>query len=795
MPLPVYRLRRLLAAIAILLTLALAGMYFYARSKATNAIKKIPAKIGYNIKQTAEGFQFSKSDGKRTLFIVQASNVKEFKLNGNAELHNVSILLYGRDSSRFDQIYGDDFAFNQKTGDVTAKGEVQIDLVANPAGLESPDQSAPKDLKNPIHLKTRDLIFNKNSGNAWTDARVEFRTPQASGWAVGVKYAGKTNTLTLASQIHIELQPETTVIDAKHGIITNDPRQIVLEGLQLTRPSGTVRANEATFYLGRENHVERVLATGDVTTEMRRVTSGSDGGGKSTEIHGRADQAEFLLPGGQDRLHTATLSGNVYFEQVGAEDVQGEAGRMIFDFAGENQLQTVHAVDGAHLSQKMAKATGPSDKDSSPQNFELTAPVIDFTVAGGRVLKQAATSGAARILITQAQDSNRAAAQPGQQTVVTSGKFLADFKTSDGKNHLASVHGEPDVHIANSVQGQPDRISTSDSVDAAFFPQGGIESITQRGHVAYSDNQPDEKRMQAWANLGRYTPANHILILTGSPRLTDGSMATTANTIRINRATGEALAQEDVKSTYSELKEQPDGALLAASSPIHVTAGSMTAHSSPSVVATYTGRARLWQNANVIEAPSIQFDRDRRSVIAEGSSAKPAQTVLVQIDKPSPGGPDTPRGAKMISLGRSSPTTITAKRLSYVDSDRRVHYEGGVLARGADFTASSRTADAYLLPRSQTTSSQALSAPGRLDRMVAQGDVVIQQTNRRAQGQTLIYGAADDKFVLTGGSPSIFDAEQGKITGVSLTFFRRDDTVLVEGEGSIPVVTTTRVAR
>ena len=769
-------------------------MYFYARSKATNAVKRIPGKIGYDIKQTAEGFQFSKSDGKRTLFTVQASNVKEFKLNGNAELHNVSIVLYGRDSSRFDQIYGDDFAFNQKTGDVTAKGEVQIDLVANPAGFESPDQSAPKELRNPIHLKTRDLVFNKNSGNAWTDARVEFRTPQASGWAVGVKYAGKSNTLTLASQIHIELSgPETTVIEAKHGIITNDPRQIVLEDPQLTRPSGRVRANEATFYLGRENHVERVLATGDITTEMRTVSSGSDGAGKSTEIHGRADQAEFLLPGGQDLLRTAVLSGKVSFEQVGAEDVQGEAGRVIFDFAGENQLENIHAVDGAHLSQKMAKASGP-DKNSSPQNFDLTAPVIDFTVANGRVLKQAVTSGAARITITAAQDSETAAAQPGQQTVATAGKFLADFKTSDGKNHLTSVHGAPDVRIANSVQGEPDRISTSDSVDAAFFPQGGIESITQKGNVSYSDNEPAEKRMQAWANSGRYTPADHILVLTGSPRVASGVMATTANTIRINRATGEALAEGEVKSTYSELKEQPDGALLAASSPIHVTARIMTARKSPAV-STYTGSARLWQDANVIEAPSIQFDRDHRSVIAEGTSTRPAQTVLIQVEKPPAGQPDTQHGTKMPSLGRSSPITITAKRLTYVDSDRKVHYEGGVLARAADFTASSRTADAYLFPRSQTTSNQALSAPGKLDRMVAQGDVVIQQTNRRATGQTLTYAAADDKFVLTGGPPSIFDAEQGKITGVSLTFFRRDDRVLVEGEGSTPVVTTTRVAR
>ena len=79
--------------------------------------------------------------------------------------------------------------------------------------------------------------------------------------------------------------------------------------------------------------------------------------------------------------------------------------------------------------------------------------------------------------------------------------------------------------------------------------------------------------------------------------------------------------------------------------------------------------------------------------------------------------------------------------------------------------------------------------------MVAQEDVIIQQPSRRANGQQLVYTAAEDKFILTGGPPSIFDAEQGKITGVSLTFFRGDDRVLVVGEASTPVVTQTRVAR
>src|SRR5579864_2992102 len=223
MPLPVYRLRRWLAAIAVIFTAVVAGMYFSVRLRQRNILKELPNKIGIYIKQTATGYKSSKSNGGPTLFTIQASNLTEFNLNGRAELRNVSIVLYGRDSSRFDQIYGDDFAYDPKTGDVTANGDVQIDLEANPSGLASPDQSTPKELKNPIHLKTRDLVFNKETGNAWTKARVEFGTPQATGSAVGVSYAGRTNTLTLESQVHLQFAgANASVIEAKRGLVTRD---------------------------------------------------------------------------------------------------------------------------------------------------------------------------------------------------------------------------------------------------------------------------------------------------------------------------------------------------------------------------------------------------------------------------------------------------------------------------------------------------------------------------------------------------------------------------------------------
>ena len=805
MPLPIYRLRRWLAVIAVLFVAMVAGTYFYARSRLRNALKEIPNKIGFDVKQTATGFQFSKSDGKRTLFTIEASDLKQFKLNGRAELHNVSIVLYGRDSSRFDQIYGDDFIYDKTSGNVTASGDVQIDLEANPTGLTGPDQGTPKELKNPIHLKTRDLVFNQNSGDASTDGRVDFRTPQASGWAVGMQYSGKSNTLTLASQIHVTLAGQDSAsLVATHGRITRDPREIVLDLPSLKRAVGTLQAEQATFFLGPDNNVERVLATGNVNAEA--------GGEKTDQTQARADQAELLLTGKQNLLRTAALTGKVHVERIGSQAMQGDAGRAILDFAGQNQLRKVHATDGVRLAQHATGSGKPTADASRQQDFDLAAPVIDFFVADGRRLDHAETSGAAKITISPAENSSPASAQPSaQQTVITAGRFDAKFAaTPEGSSRLTSIHGAPDAKIVNLTPGLPDRVSTSQTLDATFLPEGGMASIIQQGSVAYSDSQAPSKRTQAWADKALYTPADRILVLTGSPRVAEGGMLTTARTIRINGATDDALADGDVKSTYTELKEQPTGALLASSSPIHVTAATMTAHNSP-VVALYQGHARLWQDANLIEAPSIQFDRDRRFLVAQGTVAQPVSTVLVQTKLVQPGSVPPNKvqsdSAKTRDAGErkakvkpeakpsDSPVAITSARLTYADTDRHAHYEGGVVAKGTGFTASSNTMDVYLLPRSQTSSYQLLAGPGQLDHMVAQGKVVITQPSRRAEGQSLVYTAADDKFVLTGGPPSIFDAERGKITGVSLTFFRADDRVLVEGEASTPVVTQTRVAR
>jgi len=145
--------------------------------------------------------------------------------------------------------------------------------------------------------------------------------------------------------------------------------------------------------------------------------------------------------------------------------------------------------------------------------------------------------------------------------------------------------------------------------------------------------------------------------------------------------------------------------------------------------------------------------------------------------------------------GKATPVTITSAHLTYKDAERRVFLDGGVTVRGADATLTAQQMSLFLAPRNPSQNGSERGTPGRVERIIAQDRVVVAQPNRHATGDRLVYSAAEEKFVLTGGPPSIFDAERGHITGNSLTFYKRNDRVLVEGTETSPTVTTTQVAR
>jgi lipopolysaccharide export system protein LptA len=758
------RLRSWLIVLIVLILVVVAGFLTYGKWIVRNALKNAAkTKLGIEYQQSTEGFSLSKSQGGHTLFTVRASKAVTYKQTGRAQLNDVNITVYGRQGDRFDQIYGKQFEYDPKTHVVSAAGDVQIDLQSADPNAKRPDQTPPAEVKNPVHLKTSGLSFNETTGIAHTDNMVEFSVPQAEGTAQGVTYDSKARTLTLAGNIHLKRNgPQPVDFRASHGIINSEqPSRATFDQVRVDRPAGQLQADQLILYFRPDNSVDHVVANGNLR--------GNASGKSNIDFH--SQHGEVLMANDADVPRRATLVGGVDVNATGEHAVHAQAQRVVADFTDDGHVRLVHALDGVHMTQPPS-ATATS---ANAQAVELTANAVDFFIRGGDTLERAETIGPAQVTATPTHTAHTAAKKPSK-TVVTADKFQANFN-QDG--HLSGITGAPNAKMVTSAPGEPDRTTTSHEIKVAFDADGTMTSMVQQGAFEYHESQPTGERA-AFAEQALYNPQNETLRLSGSPRVVEGGMTTTAETVLLNRASGEIEAQNNVKTTYNDLKTNAQGALFSAGSPVHVTARQMTA-SRAAGQAKYTGNARLWQDANIIEAPTITFDRARRGMTAVASGNQLVSTVLVQQEK----------------SGKVTPVYVKSRRFEYDDTSAVAHFEGAVTLRASGGTMSGGRADIYLANAGTFAKAGAkTNQPGaaRLERIVAEDNVRIEQEGRRVTGQKLVYTPADDKFVMTGGPPTINDPEHGTIVGSSLTFFRADDKVLVEG-GASRTLTTTRVSR
>ena len=780
------QLRKWLITGVIVLVLGVSVTYWIVHSRVGPTLHSVPRELGIDIQQTSDGFSLSKSEAGRTLYTIRASKAVQFKAGGHADLKNVHIVVYGRAHDRYDEIYGSEFTYDPASGNIQAIGEVHIDLQGNAEGPQKPDQAPPAELKNPLHLLTRSLTFNQKTGIAQTDDMVEFRSAQASGSAKGAYYDSKASELQLKSDVHIITTGGAPAdITGTSGSIQKTPRQAVLLNLHIEQPDKTLTADKGTLLLEPDNTVQHAIAEGNVHIESR--------GSTIVDMTGpRGD----LNMGVGNSVQQAILSGGAKFETQGANVTHGSADKFVVDFDNQGQASRFHMITNARMKQEPK----PGKKGTTGQPMEIAADQLDFQLEGGNLLKTGDTVGKAMITILPSPPGTKAATSGGSPqdmgggnstTVATAGKFHATF---DDNNRMKTLHGSPDSRIVSTSPGEADKVSTARQLDVQFAADGSAEKMVQTGDFQYHEasDDPQKAGRSAFADVATYTTSDTMLVLTGSPRILDSGMTTTAEIIRINRQTGDGFADNNVKTTYSDLKAQPNGALLAESDPIHVTAQHMTGQKQPGI-AHYTGNVRLWQTDNVVRAPKMDFDNEKRSLVAWSDPSQPVSSLFVQQ------GQD----------GKLKPVDVTADKLTYVDEERRARYTGHVFAKSTINTVTAKQVDVYLKPaeangKEANTQPPALSkksavpgsnGPSQIDHMVAVGDVVVTEPNRRAVGDHLTYTADDGRYHLTGKSPSIFDAEHGTVWGDSLTFYSRDDRVLVESKRSSPTITRARTTK
>jgi len=731
------RWQLVIVAIIAILSVTAFGFYTYAKHRVESAVRKIPGKLAANISQKAVGFTYSKSEGGRTIFTIKASEVTQFKDGIHAELRNVSILVYGREGNRYDQIYGDHFAYDQKTGEVRANGPVSIDLEPNSNRTGSSDQSAPEIIRNPIHLKTSGLVFNQNTGIAETAEKIEFRLAEGEGSAVGVFYDTRNGVARFHHDVSLTTHSgnvEQTITAANAEFVQNPERRARLEQATIRDAERITKAPLLDIYLTRTNTIERAYAP-------RGIDSRSLAGAPNSVTA----QSGSLFADSDGQITRAELTGNVH---AVSEGTTADSSVAKLEFLDNNILRSIDLMGDATLRQ--------------PNGSQIQSESIHLDMRANHSIERASTAAPATVTIAETQ----------RTTTVTGDRMNAAF---DAASHIQWLHAAPNVKVLSVEPDTPIRTTTADNLDAAFRLQQNrpvLAKITETGNVRIVEGSRTGS-----ANRADYDPGTRNAVLTGSPRLSDTGMSVSAERIEFESGAQRASSKGDVRIAYSESKPGDGGTLFSNNAPIHaIASNAVFTKRGSNTVATLTGApARLWQGSNVVLGPKMDFDRDARTLVVIGGLHQPVTTTFVQQG----------------SSGKLVPVTVTGQSLRYSDDNRRADFQGSVRVRGEDATITSDRLTVLLYPAGHAKDQNSNS--GEVREIVAIGSVTLEQPGRRGNGEQLTYLAQDASFHLTGASnssPSIFDAEHGSITGDSLTFYSHDDRVLVESQGKRTVTHT-----
>jgi len=192
----------------------------------------------------------------------------------------------------------------------------------------------------------------------------------------------------------------------------------------------------------------------------------------------------------------------------------------------------------------------------------------------------------------------------------------------------------------------------------------------------------------------------------------------------------------------------------------------------------YEGHVRAWQGTNVLESSALDVYRTQKRV----SSGSQVVTSFLQPATTGDG-----HGSASHSTGGTRPVTVHADFLDYFDEGRRARYHGNVRMVTENTTMQSDRLDVYFAQGDTLESSE-------VERAEADGHVRVTEPGRVGSGDYGEYFAGPGKIVLTGGPPSLVDAEKGSTTGQRLTFFIHDDRLFVDGGDQSPSLTKHRVA-
>ncbi|MCI0616535.1 LPS export ABC transporter periplasmic protein LptC, partial [bacterium] len=292
-----------------------------------------------------------------------------------------------------------------------------------------------------------------------------------------------------------------------------------------------------------------------------------------------------------------------------------------------------------------------------------------------------------------------------------------------------------------------------------------------------------------------YYGNNRKTDLIGEPEINDATFNITAQNMELFEETSGIHASGNVKSAFvkSEGKTPTTFPFSSPSNqPVYISSEDMVWDSQKSE-ATYTEKAKLWQDKNVISANRLIInDRDKtmsayekvHTIFYNNKPQKDSETET-QSKKAQPQSAQSqpqsqPQTTKIFGDDNAGtgPISVDAHTMNYVEKDRIIHFEKEVKVVTETTKINSDKTDFYLKPDTS-----------ELDRLYAQGKVTINHDQKRGSGSQATFFANERKLVLE-GYPRLQETGQADIVGRILTLFLADDRILIDGQEDGRATTT-----
>ncbi len=508
-------------------------------------------------------------------------------------------------------------------------------------------------------------------------------------------------------------------------------------GVIITQRADEMRSDHMVGFINDAKQIERIEARG---SSLLRQANDSEIKSKDMDFFfGEARQLERALATGSAYVRSL---GNAPLREASADSIEA----LFVPGPEGSAVDTIKAMGNARVH---VHAPPPANEKDNPASRELSANQIELGFyPDGKNIKSAEATENAVMIVTPVRAELKA-----DRKTIRSRRMTADFYTEgnlvNSFNATEGVRVEIEPTVANAY---PPRVTTSRELAATFAKDSqDVLSMNQEGDFKYNEGDRN-----AEAERASYDGQKEVLSLRGRrPMAWDAKARTQADEIDYHRQAEQTFARGDVRTTYYS-RESANNAtpFKKTKSPVFIT-GARAEMRSREGLAIYTENARGWQDDNFVKADRIELYEKEKRMVATGN----VESTLYSVKQGEAG------------KRENVPGFASAERMTYSDTDRLVHYDGTVKARQGTDRIDASAIDVFL--KKETN---------EVDRMTAEGNVVLVQPGRRGVGDKFAYTSEDGRSVLAGKTARVEDSERGTTMGSQLTFYSRDDKVLVENQ-------------